>query len=211
MTDSKEYKIGYVDENDHDINLFLQYFSDYFEIEILKPETTTTINEVISWVFDSHLDLIVVDFDLKDKLGIDFCGNDILETLNDQYLNFPMFMLTSYEEKAIDNSDASLDDIIYDKHDVYKDVGIQVLRINNKIKKYKLDIDEALEKHEILSKKTELTLKEEEEFLFLDDFIERSYGQKGVTSKILKSTDGLRILSELVDKADKILQNLEKA
>ena len=120
MTDSLKYKIGYVDENNDDIMFFLQQFSDYFKIETLKPESTTTIEEVISWIIDFQLDLIVVDFDLKEGLVIDFCGNDILEKLDEHYLNFPMFMLTSHEERAIDESDASIDDMIYSKDNVIK-------------------------------------------------------------------------------------------
>ena len=210
MTDSLKYKIGYVDENNHDINLFLQQFSDYFEIETLKPESTTTIEDVISWIMEFQLDLIVVDFDLKEGLVIDFCGNDILEKLDEHYLNFPMFMLTSHEERAIDESDASIDDVIYSKDNVSENTTIFVRRFENKISKYKSEISKAKTRHEELAQKSELTLEEEGEFLLLDDFIEQSYGKKGVLPKNLKSTESLEKLSELVDKADKILQNLER-
>ena len=210
MTDSKEYKIGYIDENHADITLFLQQFSDCFEIKTLKPEPTTTIEEVISWIMGSQLDLIVVDFDLKEGRGVDFYGNDILEKLNENYLNFPMFMLTSHEERAINESDASIDDVIYSKDDANDYIHIFVTRFKNKISKYKSEISKAKTRHEELAQKSELTLDEEGEFLLLDDFIEQSYGKKGVLPKNLKSTESLGKLSELVDKADKILQNLER-
>lgn len=210
MTNSQKYKIGYVDENDDDIMFFLQQFSDFFKIEILKPESTTTIEEVISWIIDFQLDLIIVDFDLKEGLAIDFYGNDIMEKLDEHYLNFPMFMLTSHEERAIDESDASIDDMIYSKDNVSENTAIFVRRFENKISKYKSEISKAQKRHEELAKKSGLTFEEEEEFLNLDDFIEQSYGKKGATPKVLKNAESLGKLSELVDKADKILQNLER-
>lgn len=210
MTDSQKYKIGYVDEDHEDINLFLQQFSDYFEIETLEPEPTTTIKEVISWIMFSKLDLIIVDFDLKERLEIDFFGNDILEKLNEHYLNFPMFMLTSYEERAIDESDASIDDVIYSKEDVYDNITIFVNRFKNKISNYKLEINEAQKRHVELAKKPELTFEEEEEILNLDDFIEKVYGKKGLTPKVMKNSKSLEKLNELIYKADKILQKIDK-
>ena len=209
MTDSLKYKIGYVDENNHDINLFLQQFSDYFEIETLKPESTTTIEDVISWIMEFQLDLIVVDFDLKEGLVIDFCGNDILEKLDEHYLNFPMFMLTFHEEKAIDGSDASIDDVIYSKYDVSENITLFVRRFNNKIFKYKSEISKAQKRHEELAQKSELTFEEEDEFLNLDDFIEKVCGKKGSMLKVMKNTQSLEKLNELVDKADKILQKID--
>ena len=113
MTDYKKYKIGYVDEDDEDIHSFLRRFCNDFQIEILKPDPTTTINEVISWIFESKLDMVVVDFDLKEKVGVKFYGSDILRMLNEQYFKYPMFMLTSYEDRAINESDASIDDVIF--------------------------------------------------------------------------------------------------
>ncbi len=210
MTNSKEYKIGYVDEDDHDINSFLRRFCDDFQIEILKPDSTTTIEDVISWIFDFKLDLVIVDFNLKERLGVHFYGNDILEKLNENYLNFPMFMLTSFEDRAINESDASMDDIIYTKREVNNNRDIFVKRFYNKIFKYKSEINTAQKRHEELSQKTELNLEEEGELLFLDDFIEQSYGKKGVIPKNLKSIESLGKLNELVNKADEILQNLER-
>lgn len=210
MTDSREYKIGYVDENDDDITLFLQYFSDYFTIKILKLDSTSTIKEVISWVLDSQLDLIIVDFDLKEKLEIDFFGSDILKELNEHYLNFPMFMLTSHEVKAINESDASIDDVIYSKNEVYKNIDIFVIRFNNKIFKYKSEISKAQKRHEELAQKPDLNFEEEDEFLKLDDFIENVYDKKSSTPKVMKNTKSLEKLNELVDKADKILQKIDR-
>lgn len=210
MTDSSEYIIGYVDENDDDILLFQQQFSDHFNIVPLELDLSTNIGDVISWVFDSHLDLIIVDFDLKEKLEMDFCGNDILETLNEQYLNFPMFMLTSYELRAINESDASIDDVIYSKNDVYNNIDIFVMRFVNKIVKYKSEINKAKIRHEELAKKSELTFEEEDEFLNLDDFIEKVHDKKGSKPKIMKNSKSLEKLNELVDKADIILQKIDR-
>lgn len=209
MTDPRKYKIGYVDEDHEDINLFLQQFSDYFKIETLEPKPTTTIKEVISWIMFSKLDLIIVDFDLKERLEIDFFGNDILQKLNEHYLNFPMFMLTSHEERAIDTSDASIDDVIYSKEEVNNNTNIFITRFNNKIYKYKSEISKAQKRHEELAQKSNLTLEEENDFLNLDDFIEKVYGIKGSTPKIIKSTQSLKKLNELIDKADKILQKID--
>lgn len=210
MTNSNKYKIGYVDEDEADINSFLRRFCDYFEIETLKPNSTTTIHDVISWISGSKLDMIVVDFDLKERLGVDFNGNDILEELNEHYLNFPMFMLTSHEKIAINKSDASIDDVIYSKSIVKKNLELFIIRFNNKISKYKSEISIAQKRHEQLARKSELTLEEEDELLNLDDFIENTCDKKGSTPKVMKNTKSLKKLNELVDKAENILQKIDQ-
>ena len=210
MTNSKKYKIGYVDEDDHDINSFLRRFCDFFQIRTLKPDSTTTIDEVISWISGSKLDMVVVDFNLKERHGVHFYGDAILKKLNEHYFNFPMFMLTSHEDKAINESDASINDVIYSKREVHKNSAIFVKRFNNKISKYKSEINKAQERHEELSQKSELTFKDEEELLNLEDFIEKVHDKKGLTLKVMKNSKSLEKLNELVDKADIILQKIDR-
>ena len=60
-----------------------------------------------------------------------------------------------------------------------------------------------------MAKKFELTFEEEEEFLNLDDFIEKIYGKNGLTPKVMKTSKSLEKLNELVAKADKILQKID--
>jgi ribosomal protein S18 len=209
MTESEKYTIGYIDENDEDVILFEQQFSDYFDIKVLRIDSSTTLEDVISWIYSTHLDLIVVDYNLKENLSIDFYGNEILETLNRQRLNFPMYMFTSYEEEAISKSDEFIDDLIFDKQLVSKNYEIMVTRIKNKIKKYKSELKQKEKRHRELSLKSELTITEEDELLRLDYFLEETANKYGTTPISLKETRSLKKLCELVEKADKIINKVE--
>lgn len=210
MAEYKKYKIGYIDESEDDVILFQQQFSDYFDIEILPIDSSTTMEDVISWIYTTHLDIIVVDYRLKENLEIDFNGNEILETLNRQRLNFPMYMITAHEDEAISESDESLDDLIFDKELVSNNLDIMVTRIENKIKKYKFELEQKEKRHRELSLKNELTIKEEEELLRLDYFLEETTSKLGVTPITLKDTKSLKKLCELIEKVDKIIEKLER-
>lgn len=210
MVENETYKIGYIDENGEDVILFEQNFSEYFDVEVLSIDSSTTLNDVISWIYSTHLDLIVVDYNLKENLAIDFYGNEILEELNKQRLNYPMYMFTSYEKEAISKSDELLDDLIFYKRTVYKNPEIMITRMYNKIKKYKTELEQKENRHKELSLKEELTFKEEEELLRLDYFLELTANKLGITPFILKYNTNLRKLSELIEKADKIIEQAEK-
>lgn len=210
MAEDEKYMIGYIDENDEDVILFKQQFSDYFDIVILQIDSSTKLEDVISWIYSTHLDLVVVDYNLKENLPIDFYGNEILETLNRQRLNFPMYMFTSYEDEAISESDELIDDLIFEKHLVSKNREIMITRIKNKIKKYKSELEQKEKRHRELSLKTELTIIEEEELLRLDYFLEEATNKLGSTPITLKDTRSLKKLCELIDKADKIIAKVGK-
>lgn len=210
MTETVKYRIGYIDENGQDVILFKQQFSDYFDVYILRIDNSTTLDDVISWINSSHLDLIIVDYNLKENLSIDFYGNEVLETLNKQRLNFPMYMFTAYEEEAISRSDELLDDLIFSKQIVSDNCEIMVTRIKNKIKKYKSELEWKEKRHRELAKKSELTITEEDELLRLDNFLEETANKDGVTPIPLKNTESLKRLNELIKKADEIIDRVDK-
>jgi hypothetical protein len=164
VIESKKYRIGYIDESSDDVVLFEQQFSDYFDVVILRVDSSTTLEDVIFWIYSSHIDLTIVDYNLKENLSIDFYGNEILETLNKQRLNFPMYMFTSYEEEAISRSDELLDELIFSKQLVSDNHEIMVTRIKNKIKKYKSEVEMKENRHRELAQKSELTFKRKMNF-----------------------------------------------
>lgn len=210
MNKDEEYIVGYVDESEEDIHEFLDFFEDCFTIVTYMPDNLTTIDDIISWILDEHLDIIIVDFDLKEKHSVDFYGTQILETLNKKHLNFPMFMFTGYEDSAIQESNALVAGLIYKKNFVYNNVEEFSKRIKIKVDKYKSSLEKARIDHAELIKKTTRSPEEENKLLEIDSFLEASYGESFCKLKSLKSTEYLEKLNDLINKTDKLLKEIDK-
>lgn len=71
-------------------------------------------------------------------------------------------------------------------------------------------MEDARNRHAELVSKGDLIPSEEEELLELDSFLEKSYGKKGATPRSLKTNSYLSKLNELIDKADEIINNIDK-
>ncbi len=204
-------KIGYVDDDQTEIDSFCRFARDYFEVETFKPTRNTKIIKIVDWVKETKISAIIVDYDLKEKDSIQFNGNEIVEKLQQEFFNFPSFILTSYEEKAVNGTKDS--DIIFDKGTSYKNDKADILRkrIKNKIIVYrKALIDAENEYSDLIKKKNKMSLREEDKLLKLDSFIERSKGTKGYIPELVKTNSNYKKLSELVNKADKIISEIKK-
>ena len=210
MSESARFLIGYVDEDQDDVMYFETLFSDYFDIISYIPDSSTEVDDIIEWVFANNLDLVIVDFNLKENHSVKFYGNCIIETLNELRYNFPMFIFTGFENDALIESDESIDDLIRYKNSAMKDYKATAKRILNKIEKYYSELNNSKMRHSELISKESLTPSEEDELLELDVFLEKSYGKKGTTPRSLKKSSYLTKLNELIDKADDIINNMDK-
>lgn len=128
--------------------------------------------------------------------------------------NFPCFVLTSYDEDAVyDTDDVNL---IYVKSLLTKedpDLKSKFYnKIHSQIQKYRTSIvDAQLELKSLLGKRSagSISLQEEQRLIDLDDFLEKSLDSYNAIPKEMKKLSNLKNIAILIDKVDDLLKKLD--
>lgn len=208
-----KYKVVYIDEVDSEIRSFKRSVklraNEKFDISVVKPKPT--IESTVSKIINQFADAVVADFRLSEEAPeVHYNGSTIIEEILKIRKDFPVFILTSFEDDAIDKGfDVN---IVYQKKDILSNSKF-FDRVVNQIKKHRVKIKNAETRILELIKKREqkqLSQQEEYELLELDQFIEERLDQRGLITKDLKTITNSKRLKSLLDKADKILEEIKK-
>ncbi|HRH48672.1 MAG TPA: hypothetical protein PLP23_07970 [Panacibacter sp.] len=215
-----KYKVAYIDEFPEDVREFQRFASDIFEVIPLTP--IADLEELVSKIFEIYVDAVVVDHNLIEydiTSTINYQGNDVVDKLQEKVEDFPIFVLTSYDEDAIDeNEDARIvfeKKIMYaskEQKDVY-DSGIKFKKlIVKQIEKYKSRIEE--NQKELLtlikdSQQRELNAFEKQRLKELDSKIEKALDKESQIPDILRDEKEALLISELLRKVDELAKKLE--
>lgn len=207
------FKVAYIDEMDSDIRSFkrsvLLRANEKFDVVSIKPKAD--IHETVSLIFENFVDAVVADFRLSEEdPTIHYNGSDLIKEVLFIREDFPVFILTSFEDDAVDKGfDVN---IVYEKIDVqetskfFDKVILQIKKYKAKIESAEIRILELTEKR----KTTPLTNSEEEELLELDYLIEKSLDKKSKIPIDLKDSTNSDRLKELINKADEIIEAINK-
>lgn len=213
------YKILFVDEEKSQHDLFLNYMDaapDDMVIKCLLPESD--INAMIAKIDEEHPDAIVADYLLNDiridvNYNIGYNGTELLTKYRTMRPNFPCFVLTSYDEEAVyDTDDVNL---IYVKSLLTKedpDIKSKFYnKIHSQIQKYRTSIvDAQLELKSLLEKRVAglISLQDEQRLIDLDDFLEKSLDSYNAIPKEMKELSNLKNIAILINKVDDLLNKL---
>lgn len=203
-----KYKIAYIDEDESDTRKFQRFSFNYFDVIPFIPKVS--IEETCSDILDSHADAIISDFDFAEQLStIHYDGTDLVSLFLKKRENFPVFILTSYEDDAISKGEDV--NIIYEKKEM--DEGETFLqRVKAQIEKYKFKLE--IEENRLLeliteSKKRRLDASEKEELAELDSKIEKALDKESRIPNILREDKEASDLLELLKKVDELATKLE--
>jgi len=203
-----KYKIAYIDESQEDIRRFQRFSYNYFDVVPFIPKASIedTCNEII----ESHVDALVSDFEFSEKLStVHYDGTNLVSLFLKKRENFPVFILTSFEDDAISKGEDV--NIIYEKKEM--DNGEMFLeRIKAQIEKYKHKLE--AEENRLLeliaeSKKRKLNDAEIEELSELDSKIEKALDKESRIPNILRNDKEASDLSELLKKVDELAKKLD--
>lgn len=207
------YKVAYIDEMDSDIRSFkrsvLLRANEKFEVVAIKPKAE--IKETVSVIFENFVDAVVADFRLSEEdPTIHYNGSDLIKEILNIREDFPVFILTSFEDDAVDKG--------FDVNIVYEKIDVQETskffdKVILQIKKYKAKIESAELRILELSDKRKndlLSNSEEQELLELDSLVEKSLDKKSKLPIDLKISSNSKRLEELLTKADKIIEAIKK-
>ena len=210
----EKYKILFVDEVAADTRRFQRYVkrkdtNKDFELIVMTPENT--LEHFLNQIKDKKFDAIITDHKLhEENASISFDGLDLVKAIVDEKINFPCFVLTSYDDEAVaDGEDVN---IVYIKGLMDADAENRAQatfldKIKNQILHYRKRISDAEKELLALVEKSntqDLNANEEDRLLELDTFIEQS----SALPKHLKGTKNLDALHKMIENTDKLLSNL---
>ena len=203
-----KYRIAYIDESDSDIRRFQRFSYNFFEVVPFIPKES--IEETCNDILESHVDALISDFEFSEQLSnVHYDGTDLVSLFLKKRENFPVCILTSYEDDAISKGEDV--NIIYEKKEM--DEGQKCLdRIKAQIEKYKHKLEEDENRLLFLiteSKKRSLDAVEIDELKLLDSKIEKALDKEGHIPNILRDDKEAHDLSELLKKVDLLTKKLE--
>lgn len=206
------YKVAYIDEVDSDIRSFkrsvLLRANEKFEVVSFKPKSSIT--ETVKEIFESHVDAIVADFRLSEEdPTVHYNGSDVIREILNIRKDFPVFILTSFEDDAIDKGfDVN---IVYEKKEIQESPKF-FEKVITQIKKHKAKVEMAeIRLLELIGKrkKEALTYAEEEELIELDSVIEKNLDKKGAIPDDFKKNTNTERLNDLINKTDELIREIK--
>jgi hypothetical protein len=210
-----KYKIAYIDEDDGWLNQFYHTFKSDFDILKIKVDESTTLENIVSIVFEKGMDGIITDYLLDESGEVEFNGNQIVDAIRDYKPHFPALMLTAHEPQAISQTEDV--NIIYGKDildgENEKRLAILKVKIKSNIDRYYELITNTQDRIEkLIKKRNEDTLEanEEEEltklFILMDELEPEG---KEMPANLIKK-EAITKLNTFVTQTREILDELKR-
>ncbi len=115
-----KYKIGFIEEDVNQVKLYRRKLRD-FGFDVIGYEFTKgmSLDELMTQVYNSDIDLLMIDFRLNESNIVPFNGDEVERHI---YENKPLFPHIIFTHK-VDQAEPNVDDIkiIFDKDVVFSD------------------------------------------------------------------------------------------
>lgn len=218
------YKILYIDEDQDQIDNFLNYIDDTNTNNIFKviPQIPMgNMEDMIEKILKINPDVIVSDFLLNENIGelgynVPYNGVELVEEFLTIRHKFPCFVLTAKDKDAVSDSDDV--NLVYTKSLMtteIEDTKAKVKftdRLVKQIEHYKSRItDTQNELKELLKirKNGNADFKIENRIIELDDFLEKSIDSSNSVPSEFKTFSNTQRLDNILMKVDELLSKLK--
>ena len=215
-----EYKVMFIDEESTQHEDFEDHFDEYWpEAKVRCVFPFPTLNEMMEGIEQFKPNAIVVDFQLNDKktdINYNVCYNgvELLKEIQAQKCDYPCFVITSYDDNAVADSDDV--NFVYVKKNLHfsSDDGKVSFaqRVKSQIDKYLAKVENAkMELSELLEKRKsgKANVQDEGRIIELDSFLEKTMDATGAIPKEMKHLSNMDRLSSLIDKVDQLISKFE--
>ena len=213
------YKILFIDEERAQQDIFMDYFESVCPEIVPECELPlSTIEEMLQKIEALCPDAIVTDFQLNDirvdvSYAVKYNGIELIRAIRARWEDFPCFVVTSYDDDAVNSSDdvnlVYIKDILNSRYDKAKVTFAE--RIIRQVDKYRSKIGEAKQKlAELIDKRNSgvANVYDESHIIELDTFLEKSLGAHDAIPRELKELSNLKRLNELIGKVDELLNRI---
>lgn len=207
-------RLGYLDEDKGNRNTFYRVFKKDFEVIMLDDNTRlTSADMVLNEIDRLELDVLAVDFRLADGGWVAFNGDEVVRAIWNRRRYFPVFMLTSYVNHALEKMDNVF--LINDKDCLSNNDSISLLKkqISSSVETYHRIVGEKEEQLKQLVEKQkvgELTDKEEKDLLALNVEMNNIDPGSNPMSPDMMQTKSIKDLHEMVDLARTLLKSIKE-
>lgn len=215
-----DYKILFIDEESTQHDRFMDYF------EQICPEIVptclfplATVDEMLQRIEELCADAVVTDFRLNDiridiHYNVKYDGIELINAIREQRDGFPCFVVTSFDDEAVNGSDdvnmVYIKDILRPAADKAKVTFAE--RITRQVDKYRSRLGNARQELTTLIDKRysgDANVYDEERIIELDSFLEKSLDSYDSIPKQLKDLSNLERLNNLISRVDELLKKLE--
>ena len=150
--------------------------------------------------------------------NVDYTGIELVDVIHKHREGFPCFIITSFDDTAVDATDdvnlVYIKDVLNTKKDIKKNTSKVTFaqRIISQVDKYRSKIDHAKEELSTLVEKRakgQTGVYEEDRIIKLDSFLEGALDAYDAIPSQMKELSNLDKLNELIGKADEILKKLD--
>ncbi|MCP4352986.1 MAG: hypothetical protein GY795_46645 [Desulfobacterales bacterium] len=202
-------RIGYIDDEGGWRNTFRQFFKNDFDIVLFDINEKTDIDSLTDDIFEKDIDMLVIDY----RLGIvGFNADALVDKIQERNLHYPMIILTSYESEALDHLENA--NLVNGK-DMLAGENPKVEILKQKIQKiadnYRTEISKSVKQLEFLEKKRikqGLAPNEEDLYVDLNNFLDKTVSAKKHLSRTFYSEDTNKKLDDLIDKMEHLLNTI---
>ena len=207
-------RLGYLDEDKGNRNAFYRVFKKDFEVIMLDDNTRLNSADMVLDEIDRlELDVLAVDFRLADGGWVAFNGDEVVRVIWNRRRYFPVFMLTSYVNNALEKMDNVF--LVNDKDCLSNNDSINLLKkqISSSVETYHRIIREKEEQQKQLVEKQkagELTDKEEMDLLALNVEMNNIDPGSNPMSPDMMQTKSITDLHEMVDLARTLLKSIKE-
>ena len=207
-------RLGYLDEDKGNRNTFYRVFKKDFEVIMLDDNTRLNSADMVLDEIDRlELDVLAVDFRLADGGWVAFNGDEVVRVIWNRRRYFPVFLLTSYVNNALEKMDNVF--LVNDKDCLSNNDSISLLKkqISSSVETFHRIIREKEEQQKQLIEKQkagELTDKEEMDLLALNVEMNNIDPGSNPVSPDMMQTKSITDLHEMVDLARTLLKSIKE-
>lgn len=219
------YKLLYIDEDQEQIENFLNYIDDTNSNGIFSVITRLPLGdkeEMLEEIFKINPDVIVSDFLLNENIGnlgynVPYDGVELMEDFLSIRDRFPCFVLTAKDKDAINGSEDV--NLVYTKSLINSEIEDtkakvkfadrllkQIEHYKNRIENYKNELAELIE----MRKNGEVDISIESRIIELDGLLEKSIDGRSVIPSEFKTLSNSNKLDNMLSKVDQLLQKLNE-
>ena len=217
----RKMRIGIIDDNSSKVTQIMTKLElvvksasktkadKYSEIRLEAKEIPLDLEqyEIIKFIREEKIDCILVDYNLSSYENVNFTGVELANTVEEAYLGFPIFILTSYEDELFDHE-------VYNAYQVfsfsrYISEDAERIELNYKLIEQVLKHEKQIElwKNEMerLLRAPKKTSDYDQRIMELDNLLERSIDGRNAISLYVKEQIGCNKIDKLISKIDELL------
>ena len=174
-------------------------------VELTLAESTA---DTVERIIESGVDAVIIDYKLSSQQSISYSGVTLAKELNLRLWNFPIFVLTTYQDDLFDHE--LFDSYLVFDFDRYIGDDQERIEFNSKlieqIKKYRVERENCKSELESLLPRAGESASIDARILELDSQLERSiYGNAAISLPIKKDFTAEKI-NELISKIDSLIE-----